>query len=85
LGLTRKLPEDTLIEVADNVKNIGFPLGARKRIAGLRLVASDLSWSAGEGPVVEGPAASLILAMAGRANALEDLSGEGVETLASRM
>jgi uncharacterized protein (TIGR03083 family) len=85
LGITRKLPEDTLIEVAENVKNVGFPLGAKKRVAGLRLVATDLAWSTGEGPSVEGPAESLILAMAGRRNGLNELSGEGVATLAARM
>ncbi len=53
----------------------GVPVRARKRIAGLRLVATDATWSAGDGPQVGGPLESLILAMAGRPAALEDLSG----------
>jgi hypothetical protein len=38
----------------------------------------------GDGPEVTGPLNSLIMAMVGRRGALADLSGEGVEVLASR-
>ena len=84
LGISTKLPDDILIEVADNMKKVGFPLKAKQRVAGLRLVATDVAWSTGDGPSVEGPAQSLILAMAGRRDALEDLEGEGVAMFASR-
>jgi hypothetical protein len=84
LGISRTLPEETLIEVADSVKSTGFPFGAKKRIAGLRLVATDVTWSAGDGPQVDGPLESLILAMAGRPAALENLSGVGTTTLKAR-
>lgn len=85
LGIRRSLPDATLVEVAESLTGTGFPLGARKRIAGLRLVADDVSWSTGEGPRVEGPVESLILAMAGRAAGLENLTGEGTALLRSRM
>jgi hypothetical protein len=85
LGISRQVPAETFIEVADTLKGIGFPLGTNKRIAGLRLVATDISWSTGDGPVVEGPAEPLILAMAGRRSGLDDLSGEGKALLASRL
>jgi uncharacterized protein (TIGR03083 family) len=85
LGIKRSLPDETLVEVAESIKGIGFPLGARKRIAGLRLVADDVPWSTGEGPGVEGPMESLILAMAGRRAGLEDLTGEGTALLRSRI
>jgi uncharacterized protein (TIGR03083 family) len=85
LGIKRTLPEETLVEVAETIKGIGFPLGASKRIAGLRLTATDVPWSTGDGPSVQGPAESLILAMAGRPAALEDCTGEGVAILESRM
>ncbi len=84
-GMTRSVPEATLSTVADVVKRIGFPLQAKKRIAGLRMSATDSDWSAGDGPTVEGPLASLILVMAGRKAPLEDLSGEGTQTLRARM
>jgi hypothetical protein len=85
MGMSRSVPEAALLTVADLVKRIGFPFQAKKRIAGLRVSATDVDWSAGEGPIVEGPLASLILVMAGRSAPLEDLSGEGTQILHARM
>ncbi len=85
MGITRTVPESTLLTVADTVKLVGFPLKTKKRIAGLHMSATDADWSTGEGPSVEGPLASLILVMAGRKAPLEDLSGEGTETLRARL
>jgi hypothetical protein len=84
-GLTRTVPEVTLLKVADAVKSVGFPLHAKRRIAGLRMSATDSDWSVGEGPSVEGPLAALIFVIAGRKAPLEDLSGEGKPTLAARL
>jgi uncharacterized protein (TIGR03083 family) len=84
-GMTRSVPEATLLTVADTLKRIGFPLEVKKRIAGLHMAATDSDWSVGEGPSVEGPLASLIFVMAGRQVPLEDVSGEGKQTLQARM
>jgi uncharacterized protein (TIGR03083 family) len=84
-GMNRSVPQATLLTVADTVTGIGFPLQAKKRIAGLRLSATDADWSVGDGPSVEGPLASLIFATAGRKEPLDDLSGEGKQTLQARM
>jgi len=46
--------------------------------------STDVDWSTGDGPEVAGPAMSLILAMVGRAKALDDCTGDGVELLRSR-
>ena len=51
---------------------------------GLRLRATDVDWSTGEGPEVAGPAMDLILAMTGRTAPLEACEGDGVEILRSR-
>ena len=59
-------------------------IGGKRRVAGLTLRATDTDWSHGSGPLVEGPAVSLMLATTGRRAALEDLRGPGVETLRSR-
>ncbi len=83
LALNREAPEDTLIEVADNLKKT-LLIGTKKRTAGLRFVATDAAWSTGDGPSVEGPLEALILAMAGRRAGLDDLAGEGVAVLSSR-
>jgi uncharacterized protein (TIGR03083 family) len=84
-GITRRVPEATLLSVADTVKGVGFPIWAKKRIAGLRMSPTDSDWSAGDGPPVEGPLASLILVMAGRKAPLEDLWGEGAQILQARV
>jgi uncharacterized protein (TIGR03083 family) len=55
--------------------------GGRRRGRGLHLVADDIDWSAGRGPDVSGPAASLLMALSGRAVALQDLEGDGVDRL----
>jgi uncharacterized protein (TIGR03083 family) len=85
IGMTRSVPETTLLTVADTVKRVGFPIQTKKRIAGLRMSATDSDWSTGDGPSVEGPLASLILVMAGRRAPLDDLSGEGTQILHSRV
>ncbi len=59
-------------------------LGGKKRSTGLTLRATDTDWSAGSGPVVSGPAVSLVLAITGRTVALDDLSGDGLAALRSR-
>jgi uncharacterized protein (TIGR03083 family) len=79
------VPPASAIAVADFVRGSTPILHGKQRSSGLRLRATDVEWTAGDGPEVTGPAGSLILAMAGRRAALADLSGEGVATLASRM
>jgi hypothetical protein len=59
-------------------------IGAKKRIAGLRLAATDCTWSTGTGQEVAGPLLSLIMAMSGRRQACRDLVGDGLPTLADR-
>ena len=53
-------------------------------MAGLTLRATDTDLTVGSGPVVEGPAMSLLLAATGRRAALGELSGPGVAELAKR-
>jgi len=84
LGLSHRSPELALVAVADSWKNSNLLIGAKRRIGGLRLRATDVDWSNGDGPEVAGPLQSLVLAMTGRKGAHQDLSGEGVDVLASR-
>jgi uncharacterized protein (TIGR03083 family) len=84
LGLHRDVPEASLVAVADFYKGSNLIVGAKRRISGLRLKATDANWTNGDGPEVSGTLSSLILAMTGRREVLADLSGEGVTTLAAR-
>jgi uncharacterized protein (TIGR03083 family) len=83
LGIKRDLPEAHLLPVADFVKK-SFIFHAKKRIAGFTLTATDMNWSYGHGPEVLGPAEALVMMMAGRLAALDDLTGEGKAALVAR-
>jgi uncharacterized protein (TIGR03083 family) len=85
LGLPANTAPDVLIACLDMYKTATFPFGTKKRIDGLRLVATDVDWAHGTGPEVTGPAMSLVMTMTGRTAALDDLSGEGLATLRTRM
>jgi len=86
LGLRRDFPADRVVTVMTRLAPLNPILGVRRRIAGLRLRATDVDWSHGdEGPVVAGPGEALMMAMAGRSAALIDLDGEGVSTLRLRL
>ncbi len=84
LGLRHQYAEAALVAVADNYKKTNLLIGSKRRIAGLRLRATDCDWTQGEGPEVSGPLASLILAMAGRTGAHDDLDGDGLSILKAR-
>jgi uncharacterized protein (TIGR03083 family) len=85
LGLNSGVADEALIATLEAFANTGFPLGSKKRVAGLTLSPNDLAWSHGSGPKVEGPGKSLVLAMVGRTSALKDLSGDGVGELTRRL
>lgn len=84
LGINRVVPEASLIGAADFLRSEVMS-GTRKRIAGLRLSATDGAWSLGDGPDVEGPMEALVLAMAGRLADLQQLAGSGLPTLRARV
>jgi len=85
LGIAQDYPAEWSTRGADFYRGSNLIIGGKKRAAGLTFRATDAEWSAGSGPEVVGPATSLLLAISGRSAALADLSGEGVETLRSRM
>jgi uncharacterized protein (TIGR03083 family) len=85
LGLTGPVADDAANACLQMYTKTSFPVGGRKRIGGLRLVATDTGWSYGTGPEVSGPAMSLLLAMTGRAAGIDGLAGDGVATLSRRL
>ena len=85
LGLPRDMPLDAASAGAERVWTMGWPFWARRRLRGLRLRATDIEWSAGEGPEVHGPIAALLLLLTGRAASLPRLTGEGLPDLTSRL
>jgi uncharacterized protein (TIGR03083 family) len=59
--------------------------GAKARLRGVTLHATDVDIVVGRGERVEGPAVSLLLAAAGRRAALPDLSGPGLQPLVDQL
>ena len=85
LGIKYDYPPDAAMAIADSYKGSNLVMGTKKRIAGVKLVATDTDWSHGEGPEAKGPMMAIVMVMAGRKAALADLSGEGVATLQNAM
>lgn len=85
LGRRRDMPLEAAAVAATRDWTMGFPFYARRRLAGLRLDATDVDWSVGQGAVVEGPIAALLLVLTGRPAGLAALSGDGMADLTSRL
>lgn len=91
LGLPGQVPPESLAPLADFTLGTPWPLNAvvggsaRRRVAGVRLVASDTDWAYGEGPEVRGSAEALLLLLYGRHVARGAILGDGVPVLASRL
>ncbi|OBI64982.1 hypothetical protein A5667_28095 [Mycolicibacterium fortuitum] len=82
LGLPRIIPAGTL-RASLTFARVSPVIGGAWRTRGLRLIATDLDWSAGHGPVIRGPGEALLLAMTGRVGAVADeLQGPGLAQLA---
>ena len=88
LGVPRRIPEERLRVVLDETAKTGASfLPAKKRIKGLHLRATDIDWASGDAGSAEvaGPGEAVLMALAGRPVALDDLPGPGVEMLRARI
>ncbi|OBG87527.1 hypothetical protein A5699_02030 [Mycobacterium sp. E802] len=84
LGLPRVLSTEALFASLTYAR-VSPVIGGAWRTRGVRLIATDLDWSAGRGPEVHGPGEALLLAMTGRAQAVAaELSGPGLADLCRR-
>ena len=65
----------------------GRPVGfvPRGTLRGLRLVATDLAWSSGDGATVSGRGIDLAMAVCGRSAVLDRLGGAGLPVLRHRL
>lgn len=84
LGVPRQVPAERLLAALPfSLRALALP--SRRDTRGLRLVATDLDWTHGQGPEVRGSGEALLMAIAGRKAALADLTGPGVPVLAERV
>lgn len=91
LSLPGQVPPESLAPLADFTLGTPWPMSvvvggsARRRVAGVRLVATDTDWSYGDGPEVRGSAEALLLLLYGRSPAPGELAGPGADTLSARL
>lgn len=83
LGIARSIPPKRLRAVLDYARYVPLIRGAW-RARGLRLIATDVDWAHGHGPQVRGKGEALLMAMAARPDALDELTGPGKTQLAER-
>lgn len=71
LGIDRLMPVDAALEAAKKLSGMTFPLNAQRRLAGIRLVATDADFAAGDGTgedtEVRVPIREIVMILAGRA------------------
>jgi uncharacterized protein (TIGR03083 family) len=83
LGMPRTIDPERLHTALDFARFAPTIRGAW-RARGIRLRATDIDWAYGNGPEVRGSGEALLMAMAGRRAALDDLDGPGKAKLAQR-
>ncbi len=84
LGQPRAIPAERL-RSALHTALIAPDIARLWPLRGVRLVATDLRFSAGIGPPAKGPAEAILMTIAGRPVAINELSGPGHATLAARI
>ncbi len=85
LGRTREMPPAAAAVAADRVRRLAPLMGTGKLVRSVRMVATDIAWDRGKGPVVSGPMQELLMIASGRRPDPASVEGEGtalVPTLA---
>lgn len=85
LGRDIEIVPDAARAGVESLWRLRFPFNPRKTLSGIRFVATDSSWDVGDGPVVAGPTAALLLVLTGRGAGLDRVSGAGVPLLRARL
>jgi uncharacterized protein (TIGR03083 family) len=69
LGRSFPVPPEAAAAAATRAWTMGWPFWSRRRLRGLRLTATDTTWTAGDGKPVTGPINALVLLLTGRTEA----------------
>lgn len=85
LGIPHEVAPERIAQALDAVAKAPSGIVPKGALEGLRFEADGIGWGHGSGPVVRGEAPAVLLAMTGRAAALERLTGDGVAVLAERL
>lgn len=68
-------------QIGPNYAETGKPLNGRSRSKGLSFRSTNSSFQHGAGPEVAGPGIDVVMAIAGRLDALDHCSGDGVKQM----
>lgn len=85
LGIATRPGADALLPAARFLAARDFAVPSRRNAAGLRLVATDAAFAAGDGPEVRGTLLGLVMCIAGRPAYLDEVQGPGVPLLRARI
>ncbi len=67
LGIDLPMPAEAAAEAANRLAGMTFPINATRQLNGVRLVATDADFAAGEGREVRAPIRDIVMILAGRA------------------
>lgn len=84
LGRQRAMAPEAAVVAADRVRRLAPLMGTGRLVRSVRMVASDIDWDRGKGPVVTGPIQELLMLASGRAPDPDLVSGEGLAAVPSR-
>jgi uncharacterized protein (TIGR03083 family) len=84
LGIPRDVPPEHISTILPSLPS-NPRLGVGKRVRGLRLQATDVDWTHGDGAAVMGTGEAIMMAITGRPAVLDELVGPGVSILAERI
>ncbi|NYI43994.1 uncharacterized protein (TIGR03083 family) [Nocardioides aromaticivorans] len=77
LGRPHEMPPEAAAVAADRVRRLAPLMGTRRLVRSVRMVATDVAWTRGEGPTIEGPMQELLMIASGRRPDPALVSGEG--------
>lgn len=83
LGLSHEPDPQAAAVAAGRCRTLSLLMGSRRVVKGVRMVATDVDWTRGRGPTVEGPMLELLMLCADRAGDPSLLSGDGLQLIAS--
>ena len=66
LGLRHDMDPVAAVVAADRLRKVALLFGTRRLVKGVRMVATDVDWERGQGPVIKGPMQELLMLCAGR-------------------
>jgi uncharacterized protein (TIGR03083 family) len=72
LGIDRPMPEAAAAAAANHMWHMRFPVQPAKQFTGIRLIATDADFAAGEGYQIKAPIRDILMVLTGRRSEISD-------------